>query len=69
MEYWKVEDRFANAMVLLGDQAAIQNTSCCQQDHICVELNRATSRMQDYSGDAFPTASTINPANHTDTLN
>jgi hypothetical protein len=69
MEHWKIEDRFADAMVLLSDQAAIQNASCRQQDYICVELNHTTSRMQDNSGHTFPTASTVNPANHTGTLN
>jgi hypothetical protein len=68
MKHWKVEDRFAYAMVLLGDQATIQNASCRQQYYICVELNRTTSRMQDNSGYAFSTASTINPANHTGAL-
>jgi hypothetical protein len=69
MKHWKVKDRFADAMVLLGDQAAIQNTSSRQQDYIGVELNATTRRMKDNSGHAFPAASTINPANHAGALN
>jgi hypothetical protein len=69
MKHWKVEDRFTDAMVLLGDQATIQHTSRRQQDYICVELNGTTRRMQDNSGHTFPATSTINPANHTDALN